>query len=128
MERAGDEVIHLRREPSPVLCGATGPVRITRTFREATCQCCIDAEDQRQGRRVRHTGRSRDRRVPARGVDGRCPMDRQRDAAKAQAWRNAARENLAYAFRERDELLARSVRRSAAVCDAEADRLEERVR
>jgi hypothetical protein len=45
------EIIHLRREPNPVACGATGPVRVTRVFREVTCQPCIDAEDRRQGRR-----------------------------------------------------------------------------
>ncbi|GIM88772.1 hypothetical protein [Paractinoplanes toevensis] len=45
-----DEVIHLRREPNPIPCGATGPVRVTRVFREVTCQACIDYEDERLGR------------------------------------------------------------------------------
>ncbi len=47
---ADAETIHLRREPNPIACGATGPVRVTRTFSEVTCQPCIDAEDRRLGR------------------------------------------------------------------------------
>ena len=53
-------------------------------------------------------------------------MSRQRDAAKAAAWRRLARENSVYAAQQRDALLARSVRETAAVCNAEADRLEGR--
>ena len=50
VDETGAESIHLRREPSPVACGTAGRVRVTRVFREVTCQPCIDVEDRRLGR------------------------------------------------------------------------------
>lgn len=45
---ANTETVHLRREPSPVQCGATGPVRVTRRLSEVDCRPCVDSDRRRR--------------------------------------------------------------------------------
>ena len=39
---------HLRREPSPVACGVTGPVKVTRRLSEVNCEPCVDSDETRR--------------------------------------------------------------------------------